>query len=699
MAPHLPDEIVSQILSPALKVSETAFSDNDSVVSPFAAPSVSTSAALVVCKAWLRVATPLLYHVVVIRSTAQARALQRTLRSNPDLGKFIKMLRVEGGFGPAMEQVLIHAPNITDIFISLLIHASDSTAGLVAGLPLINPTRLILFDNARWDPGPARNKHARALISTLEERVPKWTKLTDLSLPYYSPISGPRERRDLVYDLCSVATVKKISFPHIEPEDIPFLVTLAVRPSLDVIYIRTAPPPSVVLTAWTPRLKALVQWPEKWESTPEPFDTPDIWPTDPSFQPLQSVPPDVTDRLWSRILMFSMAADLQSKSNFMRAFDGSYPGWPERHGQVRYLVISKMFSRLALVHLHHTLTFQRPDLLASFLHRFTSTPALGMHIREMHLHHSTYYQGGGVPEMSRIFSHTPCLKRFIGHERYTVMPLLSWEVVATLAQTAGPNIEEISGFQFLLPPSSASAYSPHVFESFLALRTFTWACQYRYAPGHDTPLFFIQTEPAPPNGLPALESLCMTSSVGTSVFTAMALPRLRELELGANFMRAQDEQEAFLQRHGPKIESLTLGTLAPFTDMEHPILEMFPALSRLSLHLQTNGMHDFDLDTLDPGYKHTSLRMLIVKKPPFSNKVKEEAAWKHFFETLDLSYFPSLEEIQVTDVFDEWPTTEHAISKSMWVKIAEQLLPLGVHLTGSTGARWYPRLKKSQVRK
>ncbi|KAJ7166269.1 hypothetical protein C8R46DRAFT_842271, partial [Mycena filopes] len=85
----------------------------------FAAPSVSTSAALVVCDAWLRVATPLLYHVVFIRSTVQARALQRTLRSNPDLRKFIKMFRVEGGFGPAMEQVLIHAPNITDIFISL----------------------------------------------------------------------------------------------------------------------------------------------------------------------------------------------------------------------------------------------------------------------------------------------------------------------------------------------------------------------------------------------------------------------------------------------------------------------------------------------------------------------------------------------------------------------------------------------------
>ncbi|KAJ7605948.1 hypothetical protein DFH06DRAFT_1348367 [Mycena polygramma] len=98
MSVHLPDEIISEILSPALKVSEEMFSDTSST-SPFASPSVSSSAALIVCKAWLRVATPLLYHVAVVRSKAQARALQRSLRGNPDLGRFVKMLRVEGASG------------------------------------------------------------------------------------------------------------------------------------------------------------------------------------------------------------------------------------------------------------------------------------------------------------------------------------------------------------------------------------------------------------------------------------------------------------------------------------------------------------------------------------------------------------------------------------------------------------------------
>ncbi|KAJ7608610.1 hypothetical protein DFH06DRAFT_935890, partial [Mycena polygramma] len=121
MSERLPDEIISEILSPALKVSEEMFSDTASTrISPFASDSLSSSAALLVCKAWLRVATPLLYHVVVIRSTAQARALLKSLLGNPDLGPSANtMLRLEGGFGPAMEEVLRKSPNVTDIFLSL----------------------------------------------------------------------------------------------------------------------------------------------------------------------------------------------------------------------------------------------------------------------------------------------------------------------------------------------------------------------------------------------------------------------------------------------------------------------------------------------------------------------------------------------------------------------------------------------------
>jgi hypothetical protein len=65
MAENLPDELLSEILSRVIQVPDDMFSQI-SVVSPFGNPaSVSASPVLLVCKAWLRVATPLLYNVVV----------------------------------------------------------------------------------------------------------------------------------------------------------------------------------------------------------------------------------------------------------------------------------------------------------------------------------------------------------------------------------------------------------------------------------------------------------------------------------------------------------------------------------------------------------------------------------------------------------------------------------------------------------
>ncbi|KAJ7801061.1 hypothetical protein B0H14DRAFT_3490040 [Mycena olivaceomarginata] len=55
MSDHsLPDEIISEILSPALKVPDEAFCDTSNV-SPFSNYSESTSAYLLVCKSWLQV--------------------------------------------------------------------------------------------------------------------------------------------------------------------------------------------------------------------------------------------------------------------------------------------------------------------------------------------------------------------------------------------------------------------------------------------------------------------------------------------------------------------------------------------------------------------------------------------------------------------------------------------------------------------
>jgi hypothetical protein len=100
-----PDEIIKEILSPILEVSDEDFTDT-SIVSPFACYELTSSTVLEVCKAWLRVSTPLLYATVVLRSPAQAQALTLTLKGNLELGRFVKKIRIEGGYGSLILEIL-----------------------------------------------------------------------------------------------------------------------------------------------------------------------------------------------------------------------------------------------------------------------------------------------------------------------------------------------------------------------------------------------------------------------------------------------------------------------------------------------------------------------------------------------------------------------------------------------------------------
>ncbi|KAJ7328094.1 hypothetical protein DFH08DRAFT_710050 [Mycena albidolilacea] len=104
MAESLPDELLSEILCPVLQVPDDIFSQI-LVVSPFANPASASR-----LQGVAQSCTPLLYNVVVIRSKTQAEALAVALCGTHDPGRFIKTLRVEGGFGAHMGHILKSAP-------------------------------------------------------------------------------------------------------------------------------------------------------------------------------------------------------------------------------------------------------------------------------------------------------------------------------------------------------------------------------------------------------------------------------------------------------------------------------------------------------------------------------------------------------------------------------------------------------------
>ncbi|KAF7340381.1 hypothetical protein MVEN_01957600 [Mycena venus] len=187
-ANRVPYEIIGEILAPLLKHSDKVFRDQSAkpLLDP---PGFPLSSYLLVCKAWLRAAAPLLYRVIILRTTPQAEALQAVLRSNKELGLSIKKLRIEAGFPNAIHTILESAPNITDLFLSLFIWESDDVRGLCSGLPLISPRRVILRDGVEAFTisnleGPRENRQIDQLFDTLVALIPKWDKLQTFDFPY-----------------------------------------------------------------------------------------------------------------------------------------------------------------------------------------------------------------------------------------------------------------------------------------------------------------------------------------------------------------------------------------------------------------------------------------------------------------------------------------------------------------------------------
>ncbi|KAH7106601.1 hypothetical protein BKA62DRAFT_826103 [Auriculariales sp. MPI-PUGE-AT-0066] len=173
MAHKLADELLKDILSPPLLVPDDMFANRDAV-SPFSKVDRSAADVLLVCKRWMRVGTPALYHTVVLRSMAQARALASALRRCPDFGTYIRRLRVEGSYGEYIWQAVKTAPHITELCLSLTVYSDVKVDGMVKSIAMLNPTRVILTVSPEKK---IKNKNQDALIAALCKGITKWSRM------------------------------------------------------------------------------------------------------------------------------------------------------------------------------------------------------------------------------------------------------------------------------------------------------------------------------------------------------------------------------------------------------------------------------------------------------------------------------------------------------------------------------------------
>lgn len=176
MANRIADELLKMIIAPSLHVSDDRFS---SVSNTAFGCNVNfpSSSVLLVCKKWLRIATPLLYKVVVLRSTAQAQAIVEAFSRNPKFPLYVKKIRLEGAYS-CLWDVFRRCSNLHTLCFTLDIYAAVTATGLCRSLLSINPTRVILRDQSE-----TKNVKIERVFCKLLECIPLWTNLVSLLSP------------------------------------------------------------------------------------------------------------------------------------------------------------------------------------------------------------------------------------------------------------------------------------------------------------------------------------------------------------------------------------------------------------------------------------------------------------------------------------------------------------------------------------
>ncbi|KAJ7651168.1 hypothetical protein FB45DRAFT_889826 [Roridomyces roridus] len=641
----LPDEIVSEILSPALKVPDELFSDT-SGISPFADCTRSAGGNyLLVCKDWLRVATPLLYNVVVLRSKAQAQALEDALEANPEFGRFIKKLRVEGGYGSSMHTILESAPNITDLVLSLAIRPADSTDGLCTGLSLINPRRLILLETS-WQ--PLTNRQERALRNAvILDCIPSWSNLRIVGCPYSSfMLTMNPGWIDRAMNL-SRALLKSLvhttilcgdldSIPSFVPPlyDIPSLETLQFQP-LDVHYDA----PLISIINGDKRLKQLAKYTLTDRRNSEVLNEPYITPSQNShFTPMESASEQTRETVWKRVLFFAMYAE---EASFSRRPSQSRPS------RLPILSVSKDFHRLALPYLYDSvkLTTRNAQKLSDTL---DTHPILGSFIRRI------------FTVLPWRTAHEPSLNVLRYANRLEVITpappsqrmFLTAEAFKLLVKNAGHSLQEL---RIGLGDMHLSA---SLFESFSALHTLDIEGTGLRATTLGLPSQAL-------NSLHTLKVWCNPSIL--PVFEDMSLESLR------SFSFVREDPSSFIKIHGPKL--LHIEGIRSARDSG--VLDLCPNL----VDIDISDLDGWNFVDITPNNPHNSLTTIVASVMP-GGTCEEE---------FNQEMFPALREIHITQL--GWPTTEQAILESEVVPVAEYFLQRNIKLTSKEGKAWVPRLQ------
>ncbi|KAJ7048339.1 hypothetical protein C8F01DRAFT_1192078 [Mycena amicta] len=645
-APHLPDELVSEILRPVLAVPEETFAST-AAVSPFSTYRESSSTYLLVCKSWLRVGTPLLYNVVIIRSKDQAKALARTFSENQDanLGRFVKKLRIDSGYGNYIAAVLQCTPNIRELCLSMEIWNPDTVTATCRALRFVSPTALVLRERRGWHFGSSKMR--TQLSNGIADAIHFWPNLTALHLNFSL---YPEEKISNALIKCQ--RLQKLSVKSLWMAEEAWK-TLGTSCPLKIIHVDQ-----------NFARNDLQQYPELakllgYKSSNPPQSLQSAL-RNPFYVPMENASVTVKRAIWSRVLYYSMHVPERNAWNPTMAVVPS--AW-------KLLLVSKEFHELGLPHLFvHVL----------LLPRFSSSFAAAMRATR--------------PAIQSLSDRKNSL--------YRRQESLSWDTFLEIARVSGHSLRRCDVGVYSCYTYQDPAFD--LFESFPVLEDLAWHCGTRFS-GERVPdefclaalrslsisdadrtflQFLLQIH------LPALSSLCLTKTSDSPHYWYTAWydvqPRI--------------EFDPLLLVHGPKL--LKLDLLQKILDgLNVSVLDLCPNLVSLIIRNSYVVYASYQKDALEapanivPSSPHSCLQTISVDwKCRSMSKPKHYHSWELLFATFDRSLLPSLQEISSL-CLEQWPINEHAITTNTYIPWAELLLRRNLHLTDRDGRRWRPRLR------
>ncbi|KAJ7435263.1 hypothetical protein FB451DRAFT_272685 [Mycena latifolia] len=220
------------------------------------------------------------------------------------------------------------------------------------------------------------------------------------------------------------------------------------------------------------RLNELLRYEDTSTKSPTYHASPIVPPIDPSFCPMASAPPAILERIWSRVLFFAMLSLEQHPANT--------PSWrlPDQKvnsGRLQFLLLSKLFHRLARPYLYYYPIFSDRANFPSFANALSAQPTLGKHIRELDVrqdHEISFFVRQrtcmATRALASIFPHTSHLTHLLGSGFEGVgFEAISWSDFITLATTVGSTLQEFAGINFKV---DAAKHSPAIFQRYARSR-------------------------------------------------------------------------------------------------------------------------------------------------------------------------------------------------------------------------------------